>query len=210
MELIPVVENPRRRRRHKLSAKQIAAGFGGKRARLGRGRGRRRRNPALLASLGNPRRRRRASHRHSFRGLTSRSNPAFLGFDLEAAAWVGVGAIGSQTVPMLVKKFWDGVPTTGWGGYAVRAGATLATAYAAKMLTKNQRAFGLIMAGGLGLIFVDLFREYVAPNIGLSGYSDGSALVETNDLLDGMGGYVDDTSMSGFADTNFNPAIMTG
>lgn len=210
---VEVVENPRRRRR-RLSRAQLAAGFGGRRGMGGKKRSRKRySNPALLASLGNPRRRRRSRSSYRVRHVVSHRNPALFGFDLGAAGWVAAGALGSTLVPQIVRKFWVGLPSTGPMNYLVRAGGTLATAYVAKMVTKNNRAFGLILAGGLGLIFVDLFRDYVAPNIpGLSGLAGDNSFVKASDFNDaylpGVSGYVTAPGMSGYAGSDFNPAIM--
>jgi len=210
MASVELVENPRRRRhRRKMTAKQLMY-FGPKRRR----RHSRRRNPAVLASLGNPRRRR--YHRRRSRGYSVshvvHRNPGLLGFDLGAAAWVGVGALGSKAVPKLVAKVWPSIPTTGWAGYAVRAGATLATGYAVKFATKNNRAFGLILAGGLGMILVDLASDYLLPTLGLSGLGNDRAMISTADLVDayspGFAGYVDQSALSGYVDTNFDPSVM--
>ena len=214
MATVELVENPRRRRgRRHLTAKQRAAGFGGKGAMHNRRRHSRRRNPGYLASLGNPRRRHyRKSRRRGFSvSHVVHRNPGLLGFDLEAAMWVGVGALGSKALPKLVAKYWPSIPTTGIAGYAVRAGATLAVAYAAKMAFKSQKAFSLILAGGLGYIFVDLATDYLLPAVGLAGLGNDRSMISTSDLVDayspGFAGYVDNTTMSGYVDTGYNPAV---
>ncbi len=185
MATIEVVENPRRKRRRPMTAKQ--------RKYFGKRRTRRRRNP-MLATLGNPRRRRR-------RGRASRSrysrrryrNPSIAGFDIGSAVYVGVGMIGSDLVPTLVRKVWAGLPSAGPMVYLVKAGGTFATAFAVKMVTKSPRNFNLVMAGGLGLIFVDLFRQYIAPRIGLAGLGNDAAMVYASELEDAAAieGYVD-------------------
>lgn len=209
MATIPVVENPRRRRRRRLTAKQLAYGFGGKKYRT-RKRGRRR-NPGLASLAANPRRRRRSggySVAHVIRRRRRNPSGGFLGglglggFDLMSAAWVGVGAVGSTMVPGLVRKFWPALPAAGPMGYLVRAGGTFATAYAVKMVTKSPKNFQLVMAGGLGLIFVDLFRQYVAPMVGLSGLGADNGFVMASEVRDALAGYVDTDALSGYVDTD--------
>lgn len=208
MATIPVVENPRRRRRRRLTAKQLAYGFGGKKYR-NRKRGRRR-NPGLASLAANPRRRRRSRGYSVAHVVRRRRNPrgGFLGglglggFDIMSAAWVGVGAVGSTMVPGLVRRFWPALPAGGPMGYLVRAGGTFATAYAVKMVTKSPKNFQLVMAGGLGLIFVDLFRQYVAPMVGLSGLGADNGLVMASEVRDALAGFVDTDSLSGYVDTD--------
>ncbi len=184
MATIEVVENPRRKRRRPMTAKQ--------KKYFGKRKTRRRRNP-LLATLGNPRRRRRSPSRRRSVSRRSYRNPGLMGFDIGAAAYVGVGMLGSELVPTLVRKAWSGLPSAGPMVYLVKAGGTFATAYAVKMVTKSPRNFNLVMAGGLGLIMVDLFRQYVAPKIGLAGMGNDAAMVYGSELEDAVPieGYVD-------------------
>lgn len=173
------VENPprrkRRRRRRTLTAAQRRAGFGGK-AAMGGSRPRRttrrrrtasssrrryrRRNPSLMA-VGNPRRRRRSYRNPSMFG--------FQGLDIGAATAVGVGLIGVNMVPNLVKRYlWSGLPTTGVMGYLVKGGTVLALGWGTQMVTNATRR-NQVMAGALAGILVQMFNEYAAPALGLSG-----------------------------------------
>lgn len=193
----PVVENPRRRRRRKtrrtrrLTAKQLAAGFGGKRSMSGRRSTRRktyrrRSNPALatLAAV-NPRRRYRRRSNPSLRGITGLVN-------LKMAAAVAGGYIVARSAPTLIQKVWAGVPTTGIGGNLVRVAGTLAVATVAKMATKSNAIAGGIAAGGIGYVLFQLANEYVLPRIGLAGLSD-DGLVTTGEIdaitMGGVGAY---------------------
>lgn len=217
MTRIPVVENPRKRRRS-YTAKQRSYGFGGRRRpRSAPRRGRRRRNPPILAALANPRRRRRrpGSRYYVSHSIRRRRNPNVLkGFDLMAGLWVGVGAIGSTAIPGLVKRFVPQIPYTGPVAYLVRLGGTAATAFAIKYITKDRRAPSLVWAGGLSLIFVDLFRQYLAPRLGLSGLGQEGDFVLAEELEDavdveGVAGYVDvEGGLRGYVDTDYNPAIQ--
>lgn len=202
MSTIEVVENPRRkRRRRKLSRKQIAAGFGGKRRRTVR---RRRRNPAL-ASLGNPRRRtyRRRRPRYTVTGIARRRrrNPSFgpLGVDLTAAVYIGIGMFGSEMLPRFAKKAWAGLPTVGPMGYLVKAASAVAVGFGVGQLT-NRRNGQLAAAGGLALIMVDLFRQYVAPRIGLGGLGNDLTPVSYADISD-VAGYTGE-NMAGYVEAD--------
>ena len=208
MSTVEVIENPRRKRRT-YTAKQRAAGFGGRRSMRSRPRRRRgrRRNPALATLAANPRRRRRRSYRTARRRYRRR-NPALLkgfglgGFDFNAALWVGIGAFGSRAVPKLVQRFWPAMPTTGAMGYLTRIGGTMATGFAVKMLVRSPKAHQMIMAGGLGMIVLDLLREHVAPRLGLGGLGTDEGYVTADELVDIYGaeqpiaGYVDTEEMS--------------
>jgi len=129
-----------------------------------------------------------------------------MGFDLMDAAWVGAGMLGSELVPTLVRKMWAGLPSVGIANYAVKIGGTLATAYAVKWATRSNRNFGLVMAGGIGLVMVDLFRQYVAPKIGLAGLGYDGGAVYPNELADvyGMDAYVDAAGVSGYVNTGLS------
>lgn len=209
MEMIEVVENPRRRRR-RYTALQRAYGFGGRPAR--RRRRARRRNPALATLAGNPRRRRRSYGAYRVRrAYRRRHNPRFAGVDLGAVLWVGLGGFGSRAVPRLVQKFYPALPTTGIMGYLIRAGGAFASAYAVRMVTRSPRAFGLVLTGGLGLIVLDLLVEQVAPHIGLAGLAqDDTRALTVRELTDiygepaGVSGYVDvgptGRALSGYVD----------
>lgn len=214
MPCIPVVENPRKRRRRSYTAKQRSYGFGGRKRRSTR-RARRRRNPPILASLANPRRRSRSrTRRYYVSPRRRRRNPALLkGFDIMSGLWVGVGAIGSTVIPGLVRRFVPQIPYTGPIAYVVRLGGTAVTAFGVGLITKDRRAPGLVWAGGLALVMVDLFRQYVAPRLGLSGLGQDGDFVLTEELEDaipGTSGYVDvgDETMAGYVETDYDPSIM--
>jgi hypothetical protein len=213
MPRVPVIENPRRRRRRSrhLSPAQIAAGFGGKRGVRHRRKAGRRRNPALAQLALNPRRRSsrhryaipRRHRRHSFRNPLGATHIGPFQFDLVSAAWVGGGMILSKQAPSLIQKVWPGVPTTGMAGYGVRLGAVLLAGYGVKMVTKSPQRSGQLVAGGLGMVLFDLFSEYVAPKIGLSGLSNDRLITqgELDNILAGTGGYVP-SPMAGFVTTS--------
>jgi len=204
---IPVVENPRRRRRrHGLTAAQLRAGFGGKSSMSGARRRRRhsrRRNPALatysLAGL-NPRRRRRRSvrvRRHYGRGRRY-SNPAagmlgglFSMHNVTFAGGIAVGITVGKLAPSQIARVWPAIPTTGFGGTAVRlGGVVLASFLVRKFLKMPQLANGMIV-GELGYEMYQLASEYVFPKIGLAGLGAyDSGLITGNQLRQiGMGEY---------------------
>ena len=200
MTVIKVVENPKRRKggRRKLSAAQKRSGFGGKRGmsrsrRAPRRKTRRRKNP-LMASLGNPKRRVGRNHHYTRRGVVRRrrrSNPRLgpLNIDIMSAVWVGTGVLSTELIPKLVKRFWSGLPTMGPLGYLVKAGAAVGSGMLVGKLT-NSRNGALVTAGGLAMIFADLFRQYALPNIPyLSGLADGGYV--TGRELQDLYGYVD-------------------
>ncbi len=192
MSTIQVVENPRRKRRsRRLSAVQRRAGFGGKRSMTGKRRTKRRRNPSM-ASLGNPRRRRSRSRRprYTVTGVSRprRRNMSYggpLGVDMSAALYIGLGMFGTELVPRLARKAWAGIPTVGVTGYLVKAASAVAVGFAVGKVT-NKRNGQLAAAGGLALIGVDLFRQYVAPKIGLAGFGGALSFEDISDVA----GYV--------------------
>lgn len=208
--IIEVVDNPRRKGRRRYTAKQRSYGFGGKRRRTPRRstRRRRRRNPAI-ASLGNPPRRRRATGRrrprYTVTGVSRRrrSNPIRgpLGLDLSAAMYIGLGMFGTEVLPRFAKKAWAGLPTVGIMGYLVKAGAAIVIGFGVGRIT-NRRNGQLAAAGGIALILVDLFRQYVAPRLGLGGLGNDYAALTYEDISD-VGGYVTtDQPMEGYVQTN--------
>jgi hypothetical protein len=233
MPYVPIVENPRRRhshRRHRsLTARQKRYGFGGRAAmrtgRPSRSR-RRRRNPEWLASLANPRRRHR-SYRYHHRSYhyRARRNPSFLSgltgsINVMDGVWVATGALGSTVIPGLVKRFVPQIPSTGVMSYVLRIGGTAVTAFGVKLLTgggRASRAFSLVWAGGLAFVLVDLFRDYVAPRLGLSGLGLEDQFVLTREIQDALPGGTSGyevvykpkiTGISGYrlVDT-YNPAV---
>lgn len=216
MPVIPVVENPARGKRRRYTAKQRRYGFGGGPRRS---RPKRRRNPPVLAALSNPRRRSRSSRtrRYYARPYRRRRNPDLIkGFDLMSGVFVATGALGSTVIPGLIRRFVPQIPYTGPIAYVVRLGGTAATAFGIGLVTKDRRAPQLVWAGGLALIFVDLFRQYLAPRLGLSGLGQEADFVLTEELEDaisteGAAGYVsvdEGEGLTGYVETDFNPAIM--
>ena len=210
---IKVVENPSRRRRgrRQLTAAQKAAGFGGRSAM--RRSSRRRRNPALATLAGaavNPRRRRRRSRRYSRRRTYVRGyyrNPSLLGVDLGTVLWVTTGVIGSSLIPrMVISKVWPGMPTTGLTYHGVRAGSVLLAGYVIRRFLRSSKAASGIVIGGLAAIFYDLYRENLAPMLGLSGYGESGYVnaLELNKVLSGgsgVRGYIRRPNrMAGFVD----------
>lgn len=190
-DYIEVVENKRGRRRRNMTAKQRK--YFGKRRHH-------KKNPSVLATLaGNPRRDRNRRYHHGVRHHRRHRNPGILGglgkvmpFDLRNVLEVGGGIAISKYGPQLVKKYvWSGMPTSGVGGYAVRLAATVAFAQALKMVTKSNRTAENIMLGGVGSILYDMFTEYAAPSLGLTGYSDRIRVSDVSSALNGggIGGY---------------------
>lgn len=196
---IPIVENPVKRKRRKWTARQKAAGFGGKtgmarkrtRKRTTR---RKRRNPALATYVVNPRRRRSVRRRSTVRTYRRRRRNPGMGkigamLNLRMALSVGAGILTAKVGPGLLQKVWAGAPTTGIGGHAVRIGTVMLVGMGVKMVTRSNQFAGGVVAGGIGYILFDLANEYILPKIGLSGYD--SDLVSMNELEDvAMGRYV--------------------
>lgn len=196
MQIVEIAENPRRRRR-KLSAKQIAAGFGGK--RRGRKRSRRRRNPAMAtyATAANPRRRRSAVR--SFRRSRRRyRNPGLLGgfgsmLDVNSLLWMSAGAVAVKLAPRYVQKVWAGMPTTGIAGKLVQAGLGFGLSLAVRQFVGRKQAQD-VLNGALVVTMVEILNENVLPMIGLSDYVYLSP-AEMAPLGNGLSDYVYDTSV---------------
>ncbi len=213
MTVIKVVENPRRkgRSRRTYSAKQRQAGFGGKRRMSGRKSTsrrttRRRRNP-MMAALGNPRRRRtyHKRPRYTVTGVSRprrRRNPRLgpFSFNLMTAVWIGTGVLSTEIVPRVVKRFWAGIPTSGPAGYLVKAGVAFGSGMIVGKFSNKQNG-ALVTAGGLAMIFVDLFRQYALPKIPyLSGMAGDDSLVVRGDIED-LAGYVETSeNLAGFVE----------
>lgn len=199
---IPVVENPRRRRRHrKLTAKQIAYGFGGGRRRSHRRRPRR--NPALASLMANPRRRRHRRYAVANPRRRRYHNPGLIStamIDVKSALYVGGGILAAKIAPGLLVKVWAGAPTTGFGRSAVELAGGFVAATVVRMVTKSNQAATLIMAGAMGYVLYDLAQQYVLPSIGLAGLGDDRP-VRMSELQEiGVSGYrVQPTAMSGYS-----------
>jgi len=132
-----------------------------------------------------------------------RSNPIRgpLGLDLSAAMYIGLGMFGTEVLPRFAKKAWAGLPTVGIMGYLVKAAAAIAIGFGVGRIT-NRRNGQLAAAGGIALIFVDVFRQYVAPRLGLGGLGNDYAALTYEDISD-VGGYVTtDQPMAGYVQTN--------
>lgn len=190
MPTLPVVENPRRKKRRsaKYTRKQVLAGFAGKTAQA-RARGRRgtttrrtstrktvsvRRNPRqnpTMATITNPRRRYR-----------NPAIPGIGGINFQDAAFVAGGIVGTKVGPGLIAKVWPGVPREGISGMAVKAGVTVILGMATQMLTKSTVRRNQVVAGGIAILLVDLWDMYAAPALGLSGISGYSPAVTTSAL----------------------------
>lgn len=205
-EYIEVVENKRGKRRRRMTAKQ--AKYFGKRKHS-----RKRRNPVLATLAGNPRHRGARRYHHKVRRHRrhrSHRNPGMFGgvrgllpFDIRSVLEVGGGIAASKYGPQLVQKYiWAGMPTTGIAGYAVRLGTTIVLAQGVKMITKSSRSAENIMLGGVGSIIYDLFTEYAAPAMGLSGVdgytSSRVPITEVSTALNdgGVGRYAMPVTMS--------------
>lgn len=190
MSIIPVVENPRgrRRRRGGYTAKQLAAGFGGKRKMSGRkssGR-RRRRNPDLATYYltGNPRKRHRARVYSGRRRRHSRrySNPSMKGIlgsiasphTLKMAAGMAIGITAGKYVPgNLIVKVWPGVPQTGIAGVAVRIGTAVLLSEVTRRFVKQPDIANGILIGSIGYELYNLAAAQLLPKLGISGLGNG-------------------------------------
>ena len=191
MNVVEVVENPRKRRkRRSYTAKQRAAGFGGKRRRSSPRR-RPRRNPGLSV-LANPRRRRRrVSRGYAVTRRRRYRNPALGGLfgtvDLQAVLFVTGGALGVKILPGIVRRWFPTLPAYGLGGMAVRAGTVLLLGMGAKMLTGSKQRATQVVTGGLAVLALEAWDLYGAPMLGLSGYEYASGR-EIQDVI-GMNGF---------------------
>ncbi len=185
MPNVTYVENPRRPKkssqRRTLTAAQRAAGFGGRAAMSRKANPRRRSkshtkwgrvkshtrrvNPTLAAWAVNPRRRRRRNP-----GLLS-GLPGLPGLNLKAVAFTAGGAIITRMAPALIEKVWPGVPRTGLMGHAVKIGAAFALSMGVKAVMKDTAAANQVLIGGLAVAVMDIYDEYVAPKLGLTGLS---------------------------------------
>lgn len=210
--MIPIVENPRKRRRHRLTAAQLAAGFGGKRHMSGkRHRRRYRRNPALATlAAANPRRRRR-HRRFGVRHTVYRRNPAFLGgitnmIDLKGAAYVAGGIILAKAAPKLIQKVWSGAPQEGMMVHVERIALTLAGAYAVKTFLKSPTGAHQIAVGGLGYVLYDLANQFLLPQVGLSGLTQDD-WVTTNDIRELSGYQPETTGVSTYVPAMVQPEL---
>jgi len=196
---IPIVENPTRR---KLTRKQLAAGFGGKRRMSAK-----RRNPGLATLAANPRRRRKSGRRSTSRSRSyykpisgraytrhyrRRRNPSFGGLfgtiDLTFAASVAGGLVVADMAPGLIRKVWAGVPTTGFGGTAVRLGSTILVATGVGYFLKSKSVPVGMVAGAIGYELYVLANQYLLPSLGLSGVGDYMTTGELYRM--GISGYV--------------------
>jgi len=194
MDVVEVVENPRRKRRRRYTAKQRSYGFGGKR-RARRTRPRRRRNPGLSVLAGNPKRRTRRVRRarRTVRGYVvprrRRRNPALGGLfgtiDFQAVLFVTGGALGVKVLPGMVQRWFPMLPTAGMMGMAVRAGTVLLLGVGTKMLTNSKQRATQVVTGGLAVLALEAWDTWAAPMLGLGEYTSGE---EIRDVL-GVNGF---------------------
>lgn len=195
MASIPVVENPRRRRRRTLTAAQRRAGFGGRAAMGGsRRRRRRRRNPALATLTANPRRRRRRYAPTRRRYYRRRRNPSLGGIgrmlNLKTAIGVAGGILTAAMAPALVRRVWAAAPTTGFGGSAVRIGASLAVATGVRYVFKDRSLAAGMIAGAVGFELYSLADQYLLPYFGLGSYESDRMVTRGELEAIGIAGYV--------------------
>lgn len=170
MPEIPIVVNPKRRRRKPRRSKKGRFVSMPKKRRTTRRRPRkttrRRRNPTL-ARVRNARRR---PTRRTYRRRRRNPGKKMFGFlDIKAAMFVGAGAIGVRMMPGFLAKVVPQVPTTGIGGLAVKAGSAALLGYAANMITTRANA-AQVANGAMAMVLVEVFNQYVAPQIGLGGF----------------------------------------
>lgn len=174
MPKITVVENPKRRTRRRMTAKQRKY-FGPRR------RSRRRRNP-VLASLGNPRRRRYRRRTQYVRGYRRRRNPRmnFLPVSLMDLAGLTAGAIGSKIVPGMVRTAVPQLPTGPFVDYGIKVASGWLMAQVAGMVAGSKVKTN-VFTGALVAIAVDWWNEYGATMTGLGDYYDG--YLSENEML---------------------------
>jgi len=130
-----------------------------------------------------------------------RKNPRIGPFniDIMSVVYIGSGVLSTELVPRAIKKFWPGLPTVGLPGYGVKAAAALGVGYLVGRFT-NYRNGALVTAGGLSVIFVDLFRQYALPSIPfLSGLANDGTTVSAAEL-EQLYGYVDASGVGGYVD----------
>jgi hypothetical protein len=210
MPIVQIVENGRKhKKRRTYTAKQRAAGFGGKKHR--KSGSRKPKRSASTSTLTPNRRHHRYQATGSRRWHRRHRNPSggglfglpIPGIDLKAAAYIGAGMLSTRLVPNLVAKVWPGIPRTGYMGYAVDAGCGILTGMAVKLLTKNSAAAGQVVAGALGMVLFNVFNNELAPKIpGLSGLTGELARVGDFSQL----GYVA-AAGNGSRIHAFNPAM---
>ena len=210
-QVIEVVRNPRGKKRRQYTAKQRAAGFGGRRARSRRAPRRARsgkRNP-MLASLGNPRRRNspRRRPRYTVTGVARRRrrNPRIGPFNINlvTAAWVGVGYLSTEILPRIGQRFWSGLPTVGPAGYGVKVATAVVAGMVVGKITNRNNGM-LVTAGGLAKVLVDLFRQYALPHMPFfSGLGNDAGTMTAQELRDiyGVGAYVDTPGMAAYVES---------
>jgi hypothetical protein len=214
IEKIQRVANPtqkKKKRRIKLSKKQIAAGFGGKRRKENPGKRRRAKNPGIM-TLGYlnperlkmrktkkvtprkqvsaaPRRRRKnpqpvVKHRRRYR-----RNPEFLGNGMEA-----IGILGGVAAQKFVKGF---IPSSLSSGNAmVNVAVSVALAFGigkvADMVAKGKPVGKGIALGALASAASDainVFAPQLSPTIGLNGmgtYQNALFAVPENPIMRGL------------------------
>ena len=167
MSEILIVENGRKRKtRRKMSAKQKKY-FGKSRKPAKRKAAKRRRNPSLATyTASNPRRGRRpARHR----------NPSGFGFasmfDFGSIVSVASGILTAKYSNKLVSFVWPAVPVTGMMATAVKVATVLAVGFGSKFVGVSARNRNTFIAGGVGYCLFEIANEYVAPLIGLNGYT---------------------------------------
>ena len=180
--------------KRQLTPAQRKAGFGGKRA-MTNARGGAKKKTTTRAK---PKTRTTAKRKPARatvvakRKTTPRRKTGMLGglpgVDLMSVGYAAGGIIGVKVLPGLVSKVLPGVPRAGLTGYGVKIVGAIAIGYGVKALTKSQARANQVMAGALGMVAYELFSEYVAPKIGLSGLSglgDTDGYV-TNAEIDGV------------------------
>lgn len=190
--LVPVVENKDRRRgRRKLTARQKAAGFGGRAAmRSGRLRRRTRRNPPL-ATISN--RSQRRSSRRSYSRRRRSPSRSFLGgigsmLRLDMALSVAGGIFVGRFLPGWLAKVWPQVPQTGLAATAIRLGGVIGAGYVTSRVLRQPKLASGIVIGGVALVMFELAAQYVLPAVGLTGYTN--RYVTRKELEDlGLRGY---------------------
>ena len=100
----------------------------------------------------------------------------------------------------MLQKAWPQMPTVGVMGYGVKLGVVVALGFATKMVTKNNQRTSQVVAGALGLVMFDAFKEFVAPRIGLTNLGDSDYVAE-GELDEVLSGFVPErTQISGFVD----------
>jgi hypothetical protein len=216
-ELLVVGANPRRKKRRKLSAKQIAAGFGGgggKKRRRGR---KRSRSVALSSSRPARRRGRSRSRGRSMNVGASLSRLSVGGIVNETLIPAAIGAAGALATDYALNAVSSQLPAflqTGPARVGVKLAAALGLGYLVSMIG-GRRLGAQALAGAAVVTAYDFLKPYAAAALpGVAGYNDGMGYwspalqlpfpyTDSGNpavQIDGFSAYVDPAGMGAYVD----------